>query len=855
VIPVNLRLRNFMCYRGDVSLSFEGLHLACLCGENGHGKSALLDAITWALWGQARARSDDELIYDNDLVRDMEVEFEFLAEGARYRVLRKRVKGKTGRPGQSVLELQVAGGDGYRSITGGVMRETQQKITGVLRLSYETFVNSAFLVQGRADAFTIKQPGERKRVLADILGLSFYDALEERARELGREQERRETEAAAAIAELGRQIEQRPLHEQRLREARFQLEELSKELAACGHSLDSLREERRGLQLQQERALEIKQRVEQMTRDQGELQRRAEALGRDVEAYRALLAGRADVEAGYARLQAARALNDDLARALSRVLELTEQKAVLERAIERARAALEAEETALAREVQRLSRAGEARPRLEAEMEQARAVSRALSADEQDIEQRRQSCQQLAVRLQGLRATAAQLNEDIVKLGEKLDLLTGEETRCPVCGSDLDAQGRESIRAHYEQERASKLELLAETEAEALAAAKSCEAQQADLHRAEGALARSREEAYRRIAALEKDLDAAQQASRELAPAQTALRALDERLGARDYAASERAQLDALKAEIAALGYDAARHDGARREIQELSPFERRQRELEQAERALPQDEAELESAHARLERLAAQAEREAAALRSLEAALIRLPELERELRRVEAEESTLRARQAEAQRAVGAAEEQLETCRRLEALRNERSVELREARREKGVYNELALAFGRRGIQALLIEAALPEIEEEANRLLGRMTDGRMNVKLESQRSTRKGEPIETLDILIADELGTRSYELYSGGEAFRINFALRIALSRLLARRAGAPLPTLVIDEGFGTQDTSGRQKLVEAINAIQDDFEKIIVITHIEELKDAFPNRISVTKTHDGSTVTVS
>jgi len=303
------------------------------------------------------------------------------------------------------------------------------------------------------------------------------------------------------------------------------------------------------------------------------------------------------------------------------------------------------------------------------------------------------------------------------------------------------------------------------------------------------------------------------------------------------------------------LGYDAARHDGARREIQELSPFERRQRELEQAERALPQDEAELESAHARLERLAAQAERESAALRSLEAALIRLPELERELRRVEAEESTLRARQAEAQRAVGAAEEQLETCRRLEALRNERSVELREARREKGVYSELALAFGRRGIQALLIEAALPEIEEEANRLLGRMTDGRMNVKLESQRSTRKGEPIETLDILIADELGTRSYELYSGGEAFRINFALRIALSRLLARRAGAPLPTLVIDEGFGTQDTSGRQKLVEAINAIQDDFEKIIVITHIEELKDAFPNRIVVTKTHDGSTVTVS
>jgi exonuclease SbcC len=95
----------------------------------------------------------------------------------------------------------------------------------------------------------------------------------------------------------------------------------------------------------------------------------------------------------------------------------------------------------------------------------------------------------------------------------------------------------------------------------------------------------------------------------------------------------------------------------------------------------------------------------------------------------------------------------------------------------------------------------------------------------------------------------------MYSGGEAFRINFALRIALSRLLARRAGAPLPTLFIDEGFGTQDSSGKERLVEAINSIQDDFEKIVVITHIEELKDAFPVRIDVTKTPEGSMIEVN
>ncbi len=129
------------------------------------------------------------------------------------------------------------------------------------------------------------------------------------------------------------------------------------------------------------------------------------------------------------------------------------------------------------------------------------------------------------------------------------------------------------------------------------------------------------------------------------------------------------------------------------------------------------------------------------------------------------------------------------------------------------------------------------------------------MHVKFETQKETKKGTVQETLDIVIGDELGTRSYEMFSGGEAFRINFAVRIALSRLLARRAGAPLPTLIIDEGFGTQDAGGIEKLKEAITSIQDDFDKILVITHLDELKDAFPARIDVVKTAEGSTISVS
>ncbi|MDP2727101.1 MAG: SbcC/MukB-like Walker B domain-containing protein, partial [Dehalococcoidia bacterium] len=198
---------------------------------------------------------------------------------------------------------------------------------------------------------------------------------------------------------------------------------------------------------------------------------------------------------------------------------------------------------------------------------------------------------------------------------------------------------------------------------------------------------------------------------------------------------------------------------------------------------------------------------------------------------------------------------QRLEHCRQLEGQKASRLAELTKVEGERAIYQELAAAFGRKGIQAMIIEAAIPELEAEANALLSRMTEGRMQVKLETQRDTKKGPVMETLDIKVSDELGTRSYELFSGGETFRINFALRVALSKLLARRAGAQLRLLVIDEGFGTQDSQGKDHLVEAINSIQDDFDKILVITHIQELKDLFPVRIEVVKTVDGSTYYVS
>ena len=120
--------------------------------------------------------------------------------------------------------------------------------------------------------------------------------------------------------------------------------------------------------------------------------------------------------------------------------------------------------------------------------------------------------------------------------------------------------------------------------------------------------------------------------------------------------------------------------------------------------------------------------------------------------------------------------------------------------------------------------------------------------------KNEKRSDLRETLEIQVSDGAGVRDYEMYSGGEAFRVNFALRLALSEVLAQRKGARLQMLVIDEGFGSQDALGRQRLIQAINAVKNDFAKILVITHLEELKDAFPNRIEVEKTPRGSSVRV-
>ncbi|MCB9009262.1 MAG: SMC family ATPase [Ardenticatenaceae bacterium] len=337
---------------------------------------------------------------------------------------------------------------------------------------------------------------------------------------------------------------------------------------------------------------------------------------------------------------------------------------------------------------------------------------------------------------------------------------------------------------------------------------------------------------------------------------QEQLAAVQTQLASDDFSAEARAALAGLNVELAELGYDAQAHSQARAARQELAEVPEQFQKLRQAEAAVkPLEDALAEGSKRMAEQEASLAE----LTQQHETAVADLAKMTADggdLRGVEQEAFALREEQIEANQKLAVAQNRLEVLgdqrQRQQQLAEQRTAVSQQIQRLK----LLEKACGRSGVQALLIEQALPEIEERANELLDRLTGGEMRVSFETQRKLKSRDALaETLDIHIRDHAGERPYDNYSGGEQFRVNFAIRLALSQLLAKRAGARLQTLVIDEGFGSQDPNGRQRLIEAINTIQGDFKRILVITHIDELRDAFPNRIEVQKTSSGSQIALS
>ena len=856
MIPIKLALRNFMCYRDNVPpLHFDGIHTACISGDNGNGKSALIDAMTWALWGKTRAKSDDDLIHSGQT--EMEVEFDFAVGEQPYRIIRKHSKPKRRqRSGQTILEFQIAAGGGFRSISGDSITQTQQKIIDTLHMDYPTFINSAFLRQGHADEFTNQPPTKRKEVLGNILGLSFYDELEQRAKDLAKQQETEREQLESAIKESSDELAQKPIYEAELEQAQTGLTQIEKAMTEQESRLNSLRQEKEALE---NKRAQLTQLEEHITATKRELERWDDQLEQHrsrLKEYEEVIAQRSTIEEGYAQLTEARRQNDELNQKLGLLVKLRDSKSQLEMSIERAQAALITEHKLAQSKITELEAISQKLPQLKNELQQAEAQLHQLAEQEEMLGRKKQTSQELRTQVSYLESGKTRLEREIEEIIEKINLLsTQADAKCPLCETELGKDGLKRIEAKYTADKDSKSNSLKSNQAELASKKIELESLEGEISPLEAKLNQDKASAQSKISLLGKDIGEAEAADNQLNEKGKRLTEIELSLARKDFAAAEQQALAQLEGELAKLDYDSQQHEQVRQRLTELEQYESPKRKLEEADRLINQEREAAHKAEEASQELRQRLEVDTQKRQELSEALNALPQLTSDLTQAETGYQALAAQQKQAQELMWSAKSKLERCSELEIKKREKEKLMGQASREEKIYKDLAQAFGKKGIQALLIEMALPEIEAEANRLLGRMTDNRMHVKIETQRETKKGDVIETLDINIADELGTRNYEMFSGGEAFRINFAVRIALSKLLARRAGAPLPTLVIDEGFGTQDSTGMEKLKEAINSIQDDFDKILVITHIEELRDAFPTRIDVIKTAEGSTLEVS
>ena len=1001
MVPKQLKLQNFLSYQ-EVVLDFAELHVACVCGPNGAGKSSLLEAIAWCIWGQSRVNAEDDIIRQGSL--EAQVSFYFEQGGQSYRIIRSRRRQQN-----STLEFQLETAAGFRSLTQKGVRATQQYILQQLKIDYETFVNAAYLRQGRADEFMLKRPSERKQVLADLLGLDQYDQLAEQAKVQAKDYKAQLQPMALFLDQLSAQLETRAAVEQDYQQLQTQVEEEKIEEKQQSRKFSHLlTQQKKRLNYQQQLALLAQEQqhqrsgletlslslaqtqeqhteIEQILKNAAEIQQRHDQL----EALRRQEKEQTEGFHRYQRLQADRLCVQQqqsqqkqdqqirLAQLETRLSELAQQEQTLEKTLEKKAEishrlealkaakkqlrqfdAIEASSAPLRQRFQQIQgQIVQAQTRLATRIEELGSRQEQISIQQVQAPQLAKSATEIAHRLayleqrkeyqeavrekgverrsfmERLRESQRNCEVELARFDQMLTLLEDpDEAHCPLCAQTLksadwqklrdrtkaqreDVQNQiwvireqlavseseiQTLRQEYrvlEEELASYSTFLEEkgqlkaklasvdTLQDRLLAMSTERAQlerclqennyaedlQGELQQIEQqlaemnyddrdhALVRSQVERLRWSELKHSEIN---QAERRLAQIlvqrsqlETEVQLIHDEIetAANQPSAKALAELDR---QIVAIGYSLDEHNQIRENLKQASVWEKQYQQLQQAQRqqlVIAQKATQLRADYSlKTANLASVTEQVIA----LSERLAQLPDVTAEIDAIEAWFIDYRESREHQLSTLGRFQQQLSQLEIIQTQQQEQQKALADLQHKYQVYKSLSEAFGRNGIQALMIENLLPQLEATTNQILGRLSHYQLHVRFVTQRAGRnKKKLIDTLDILIADAKGTRPYETYSGGEAFRVNFAIRLAIARLLALRSGTALQMLIVDEGFGTQDKAGCERLIAAIEAIAPDFACILTITHMPHFREAFQTRIDVYKDDDGSHILIS
>ncbi|MFH1939311.1 MAG: SMC family ATPase, partial [bacterium] len=842
MIPVKLALKNFLSYGEDVPpLDFTQFHIACLSGNNGQGKSALLDALTWAVWGEGRKASQEKKA-DNSLLRigqkDMQVEFVFDLEGDRYRIIRtfSLVK-KSSRSG---LEFQVFSQEDneYISLTCPSIRETQEKITKTLRIDYQTFINSAFILQGRIDEFSRKSARERKEILSEILGLSRYDELSNLAKSHLREINNIIMTKKSRLEYIYQETANLDFYKEKIKELSESYKEISRKIKTEETKVGKLKEEINLLKHKSEQSAELEDRIEQYRQEIVRGQKQIELRKKEIVDCERIISQKEKVLNDFKNYQKFNTENNEFSRKLQQIRKIEEEKVFTERKIENERADLEVEVRNKKDRYKDLEIRAEQGIKNRTKVLELEKKMKEIKSLEVQSEEIRQKGSELNIKINSIKGQIERLEKDNNDNQEKLRLLReNPEGECPLCEAKLNTERKRKIEDNINKEISLNLEKIEKLRKEREESSKQKD-RLAEKWREVNQKLKDKDIWQQKLSKAHFEYEESKQAAKLMVGLKEEIKKLEKTIQDKRYASEEQKRLKELEGQIKNIGYDDVRHRQLNRKIEELSDAPLEKAKLEEAEKKidfLRDGLSELQENYQQKELDLKDLEKKKEKIRI---ELKELPFLKEKLvqgEQVLNSDQTLKDKILEER---GGYQSKFDQCLKLGKEKKEISKELEKSTKEQNIYEKLIIAFGKNGIQALIIENALPEIEEEANYLLAKLTNNGTQISIESLRDLKSGGIKETLDIKISDELGLRDYELYSGGEAFRIDFSLRIALSKLLTRRAGTKLRTLVMDEGFGTQDEEGLDNIVQAIQSISDDFDKILVITHLESLKDAFP-----------------
>ena len=1010
MIPLQLSLKNFLSY-SEASLDFTGLHTACICGANGAGKSSLLEGITWAIWGECRAVSEDDAISAGAM--DVRVDFTFGMHGETCRIIRTRQ-----RDGNGGLEFQIqTSGGQFRTLTQKGIRSTQALIDDYLKIDYDTFINSAYLRQGKADEFMLKKPTDRKQILADLLKLDRYEQLADKAKESAKQYklqvevlteslaedrlqltqiegitlqrddvkvqitqlqqaqnvEEQELESFKTIARQRETWQQQLVWEQKrdreLIQASVQIQADIQLLTIDRNRLDSLLIRSDEISIAYQAYLSLQQQVEILDRQfdlDRQLQIKLQALQQQLaqkdrqlqlslgksQAELALviqqepelidiLATAGDVTKAMAQLQICRQRSIELDRLQAEVLPLQQERVLLESKIDRETAKIQAKLNELILRERQVKLKTDEYPQI---------VDRLSLLDLQITELDRKKVYQKRIEdkglvkkenLQRLEADTRNYQRQLVELDRKLELLEIPNASCPVCDLPLDENHWQHVLSSAKSERENIQQQISVTQEEQSRYTQERQALVADYQQLQRELAGS-ESLREQRGKLQAQLDSLDELKVNLQEIAIEKSQIEIAIESKSYASKLQSQLQDLIVQIAAtsyseqshalargdvdklrwaeikqerikdatrkqqqlidrksqllvettkieeeiiqlqtnsdvqielteiirqieeLGYDRNHHNQVSTDLRQSQSIQLQYQELHQAKQTHPQILARLKILAANELQNLEDRQKSILDIDRIAIDIAKVPDTDERIRSIE-QQLIQRRKQLDTNLSIlGSLEQQLTQLNNIKEQLRSQEQQLDTYKTQYKIYDELGKAFGKNGIQALVIENVLPQLEAESNQILSKLSNNQFHVQFITQKATKASRTkksniknakfIDTLDIVIGDANGTRSYETYSGGEAFRINFSIRLALAKLLSQRAGTPLQMLIVDEGFGTQDREGCDRLIAAINAISADFACILTVTHMPQFREAFQTRIEVHKTSKGSQIQV-